>query len=248
MGEAVPCLPGHSRQHQVIDQRKEHRMYLQKLFHDTLAANSQASVEAQHSFIYVWEGSAIINGEAAEEDSAVYAEDIVAVQAGGSGATLLRWELAPKDDPAHLLTGDGVSSKLRMSRRIKMFELVPTSRWLFRLDRVREAQGSTGLHSHPGSGIRCILSTNGECRIQSEKGEESVSSKPGDAWYEEGAYPVNFTSPPGVKSSFLRGIVFPPEFERCPDTVIWIEGQRKSGGGDASKFLKHYLQRVVKLR
>jgi len=136
-----------------------------------------------------------------------------------------------------------------MSRRIKMFELVPTSRWLFRLDCIVNAEGSTGLHAHPGSGIRCMLSSNGECHVRSEKGEESISRKAGDVWYEEGAYPVNSTRPPGVKTTFLRGMVFPPEFEKYHDTVIWIEGQRRSGGsGEASKHVKHYLQRIVKLR
>jgi hypothetical protein len=224
-------------------------MYLEKLFHDTLPANSQPSVEAQHSFIYVWKGSAAINGAPAVEDSAVYAEDIVTVKAGTSGAELLRWELVPEKDTLHLLTGEDANSVLRMSRRIKMFELVPTSRWLFRLDCILNAEGSTGLHAHPGSGIRCMLSTNGECRVESEKGEESISRNAGDVWYEEGSYPINSSRPPGVKTTFLRGMVFPPEFEKYHDTVIWIEGQRKGGhSGDASKFVKHYLQKVIRLR
>jgi hypothetical protein len=224
-------------------------MYLEKLFHDTLPAESLASVQAQHSFIYVWKGSATINGELVGEDSAVYAEDIVSVKAGVTGAEFVRWEIAPMDDPLHLLAGDDVSSVLRMSRRIKMFELVPTSRWLFRLDCILNAEGSTGLHAHPGSGIRFMLNTNGECRVESEKGEESISRQAGDVWYEEGSYPINSSRPPGVRTTFLRGMVFPPEFEKYHDTVIWIEGQRKSGHtGDASKFVKHYLQKVIRLR
>lgn len=224
-------------------------MYLQKLFHDTLAANTEASVEAQHSFIYVWKGSAAINGELIAEDSVAYAEDIVAVKAGDSGTELLRWELVPKDDPTHLLIGDHVSSVLRMARRIKMFELVPTSRWLFRLDSIVNAQGTTGLHAHPGSGIRCMLSSNGESRVQSEKGEESISRNPGDVWYEEGAYPINSSRPPGVKNTFLRGMVFPPEFEQFHDTVIWIEGRPKSSGSDDTRpYVKHYLQKIIRLR
>lgn len=224
-------------------------MYLEKLFHDTLPAKSQASVEAQHSFIYLWKGSATINGELLAEDSTAYTEDIVTVAAGDSGTTLLRWELAPKQDPTHLLVGEKVSSVLRMSRQIKMFDLVPTSRWLFRLDCILNAEGSTGLHAHPGSGIRCMLSTNGECRVESEKGEESISSNAGDVWYEEGSLPINSSRPPGVKTTFLRGMVFPPEFENFHDTVIWIERQRKSDhSGDASKFVKHYMQKIIKLR
>lgn len=224
-------------------------MYLEKLFQDTLPANSQASVEAPHSFIYMWKGSATINGELVAEDSAVYAEDIVAVKSGADGATLLRWELAPQEDPTHLLLGEDAGSVLRMSRHIRMFALVPTSRWLFRLDCILNAEGSTGLHAHPGSGIRCMLSSNGESRVQSEKGEESISRDAGDVWYEEGAYPINSIRPPGVKTTFLRGMVFPPEFEHFHDTVIWIEGQRKGGGGgDGRKHVKHYLQKIIRLK
>lgn len=224
-------------------------MYLERLFQDTLTASSEGMVQAQHSFIYVWKGSVTVNGETLEEDSALYAEDIVVAKAGTSGSTLLRWELAPKEDRPNLLRGEATSSVLRMSREIKMFELVPTSRWLFRLDCILNAEGATGLHAHPGSGIRCMLSSNGECRVKSEKGEESISSNPGDVWYEEGSYPIDSIRPPGVKTTFLRGMVFPPEFETFHDTVIWMEGQRKGGGGgDASKFVKHYLQKIIRLR
>ena len=224
-------------------------MYLEKLFCDTLSSNARASVEAQHSFIYVWKGAATINGESAVEDSAVYAEDFVDVRTGDAGTTLLRWELAQESDPLHLLIGEGSNSVLRMSRHIKMFELVPTSRWLFRLDCILNAQGSTGLHAHPGSGIRCMLGANGESRVKSEKGEESVSSKPGDVWYEEGAYPIDSIRQPGVATTFLRGMIFPPEFEKCHDTVIWIEGRPKwSGDVDPGKFVRHYLQKIVRLR
>ena len=145
-------------------------------------------LQAQHSIVYLRKGSATINGDVAPADSAVYAGDVVTMTAGPQGATLWRWELAPKADTLHLLTGDGVSSSLRMSRRIKMLELVPTSKWLFRLDSIIESEGSTGLHSHAGSGIRCLVS--GKFHVQSQKGEESVSENPGDAWYEEGAYPA----------------------------------------------------------
>lgn len=41
-----------------------------------------------------------------------------------------------------------------------MFELVPTSKWLFRLDCIYNNRGSTGLHSHPGCGIGCMLNSS----------------------------------------------------------------------------------------
>jgi hypothetical protein len=99
-----------------------------------------------------------------------------------------RWELVRTDAANNLARGDGVSSCLRMSRRVRMFELVPTSKWLFRLDCIYNNRGSTGLHSHPGSGIRCMLA--GHLRVESEKGECSDNRLTGDCWYEEGSYPT----------------------------------------------------------
>ena len=215
-------------------------MYLLKLFHDDLLPNSSVLLQAQHSMIYVRKGAATINGSAVPADAAVYEGDVATMTAGLQGATLWRWELVPEADGLHLLTGDGVSSSLRMARRIKMLELVPTSKWLFRLDSIIESEGSTGLHSHAGSGIRCLVS--GKFRVQSQKGEESVSEKPGDAWYEEGAYPVISTSDPGVKVTFLRGMVLPPEYAQA-HSVLWIEGKpgNKVGGR------KLYTQKIVSL-
>ena len=196
-------------------------MYRLELFHDNLSPNAKAALQAQHSIIYDLKGSVTINGVGVPADSAVYAGDVAVIEACAEGATLWRWELVREADPLHLLGGRGVTSSVRMAREIKMFELVPTSKWLFRLDIIREAEGSTGLHCHPGSGIRCLLS--GEFRVESQKGESSESRSPGDAWYEEGAYPLVSTAPPGVKTTFLRGMVLPPEFLNYGETATWIE-------------------------
>ena len=217
--------------------------YLLKLYHDEFSADVELKpgLEAQHSIIYVWKGSAVINGENFEADTATYVEDFARIKTGSKGAILWRWELVPETDPIHLLDGEGISSILRMSRRVKMFELVPTSKWLFRLDCIIEFRGTTGLHSHPGSGIRCML--DGILRAVSEKGECSDNIKPGDAWYEEGAYPLISTADEGVKTTFLRGMVLPPEYTDYPDTAMWIEGN----AAEITEW-KAYAQKVVTLR
>jgi hypothetical protein len=102
-------------------------------------------------------------------------------------------------------------------------------------------EGSTGLHSHPGSGIRCMI--EGHLRVESEKGECSDNRRPGDAWYEEGSYPLVSTSDAGEKATFLRGMVLPPEYSKYPDTAIWIEGVKSCKSG-----WKSYAQNVVTLR
>jgi hypothetical protein len=215
--------------------------YLLKLFHDDLAPGSEAVLEAQHTIIYVYQGSASINDKSAAADTAVYAEDFAKINAGAKGAVLWRWELVPEINPLHLLAGKGVNSSLKVSRKVKMFELVPTSKWLFRLDSIVDNEGSTGLHSHPGSGIRCMI--NGQLRVRSDKGESSDNTRPGDYWYEEGAYPLVSTSDPGNKATFLRGMVLPPEYDKYPDTAIWIEGKKTCKSG-----WKNYFQKVITLR
>ena len=122
-----------------------------------------------------------------------------------------------------------------------MFELTPRTKWLFRLDCIYDNQGSTGLHSHPGSGIRCLLS--GNLHVRSSIGEESDNIRQGDCWYEEGSYPIVSTTDKGTTSSFLRGMVLPMEYAEYPDTAMWIEGKKS-----VISSWKSYAQEVVRLR
>jgi len=218
-------------------------MYTLRLYHDRFAPGVKTAqdLEAQHSIIFVFEGSARINGKDVSSDNAVYNKDTMTVEAGTDGAWIWRWELVRTDTPNNLSIGKGIDSHLRMSRRIRMFELTPTSKWLFRLDCIVDNEGSTGLHSHPGSGIRCML--QGQLRVVSDKGESSDNNNPGDFWYEEGSYPLVSTTDEGNKATFLRGMILPPEYDRYPDTAIWIEGT-KSCKSD----WKNYFQTVVTLR
>lgn len=217
-------------------------MYTLRLYHDTYAPGSRAEddLEAQHSIAYVLEGVAVINGQQVEADHAVYCKDVASIEAGDEGAAVWRWELVRTEEPNNLAWGDGVTSRLRMSRHIRMFELVPTSKWLFRLDCIYNNRGSTGLHSHPGSGIRCML--QGHLRVESDKGESSDNRLTGDCWYEEGSYPLISTSDPGESADFLRGMVLPPEYARYPDTAVWIEGKKP-----CESDWKSYVQQVVTL-
>jgi hypothetical protein len=218
-------------------------MYTLRLYQDHLCANakSMSDLEAQHSIVYIHAGSATVNEQFLKKDTAIYSRDVATIEAGPQGAQIWRWELVRTTESNNLVRGEGIKSHLRMSRRVRMFELVPTSKWLFRLDSIVDNEGSTGLHSHPGSGIRCMI--EGQLRVESEKGECSDNRRPGDAWYEEGGYPLVSTSDPGEKATFLRGMILPPEYSRYPDTAIWIEGV-KSCKSD----WKNYVQNVVTLR
>jgi hypothetical protein len=83
----------------------------------------------------------------------------------------------------------------------------------------------------------------GQLRVTSDKGESSDNTRPGDCWYEEGAYPLISTSDSGNKATFLRGMVLPPEYIQYPDTAMWIEGSKKCKAD-----WKGYCQKIVTLR
>jgi len=201
-------------------------MYALKLYHDFFEPNAATDedINAQHSICFVREGEVEFNGKKAESDTATYTQEPTSVKAGSSGAIVWRWEMEREDSPINLTKGDGVKSKLKMARTIRMFELYPKSKYLFKLDSIIKHKGSTGLHSHPGSGMRCMI--DGEFDIVSTIGESFYNLKNGDAWYEEGAYPLVSTSPDGVETTFLRCMILPPEFDEYPDTALWIEGTK----------------------
>jgi hypothetical protein len=187
-------------------------------------AKTVPEVPAQHSMVYIASGSALVNGSELTAGRACYAEESLTVEAGEKGAELWRWGIVKDDSGLGILSGTGVLSRLRMARHVKMFEMMPTSKWLFRLDCIEEFEGTTGLHSHPGSGIRCLL--EGDLRTESEKGEDTVNTRRGDVWYEEGAYPLVSTVREGAKATFLRGMILPPEYLIYGETATWIEGAK----------------------
>lgn len=217
-------------------------MYTLRLFHDFIPANTQAQpVDTQHAIVYVLSGGAVINGKHAAPDTAVYCADQVRVASGGEDAVLWRFELTPTADPIAYLKGPGVTSVLKMLRRVRMFELTPRTKWLFRLDCIYNNLGSTGLHSHPGSGIRCLLS--GNLHVRGTVAEESDNVAQGDVWYEEGSYPIVSTTYGDFPTAFLRGMVLPVEYDKYPDTAMWIEGAKK-----CTSDWKAYSQQIVLLR
>ena len=221
-------------------------MFQLRLFHDVLQPDVSVTPNrpVPHSILYAYRGSATVDDRQQREGDGLYVSDYAPIVSGSNGVTIWRWEVVERSSPLGLLEAEGVSSRLKMARDVKMFELVPTSKWLFRLDMIMGFQDTTGQHSHPGSGIRCMI--HGHLRVESEKGETSDNREPGDAWYEEGAYPLVSTVDPGIKTTFLRGMVLPPEFFGYPDSAIWISGQPEGGVKNAGH--KVIVDQVVTLR
>ena len=133
-------------------------MYSLRLFHDNLPKGADTGqIEVQHAIYYVLKGSAEINGETVAQDTATYAMDAASIKTPEKDAVIWRFELTPTDTPLTYVKSGGAWSVMKIRRRIRMFELTPRTQWLFRLDCIYDNIGSTGLHSHPGSGGTCSL-------------------------------------------------------------------------------------------
>jgi hypothetical protein len=217
-------------------------VYTFRLYQDVFPADAFADLYAQHSIIYVYSGDISVNGRKLGTDGAVYMADAIGINSGSAGAAVWRWELVRTEDAMNLAVGNGITSKLAIMRKVKMFEMFPTTRWQFKLDAIVDNQGSTGLHSHPGSGIRCLI--KGKMSTVSEKGEDTQNVNPGDCWYEEGAYPLVSATPPGEKATFLRGMILPPEYAiYSGEAPTWIEGKKT-----AISDWKGYVSQIIHLR
>jgi quercetin dioxygenase-like cupin family protein len=81
--------------------------------------------------------------------------------------------------------------------------------WLMRHDRIDfPAGGIAYRHTHPGPGIRYLLS--GSVRIES--GGETHEYGPGEAWFESGPEPVLAMASETEDSAFVRVLLLPPEW------------------------------------
>jgi hypothetical protein len=89
-------------------------------------------------------------------------------------------------------------------------ELDPSVEWLLRCDRVDFPPGGVAyLHTHPGPGIRCLLS--GEIRIDTEG--RSSTYGPLEAWFERGPEPVFAAASEREETAFVRVMLLPREWE-----------------------------------
>jgi hypothetical protein len=89
-------------------------------------------------------------------------------------------------------------------------ELDPDVEWLLRLDRVDFARGGVAYrHTHPGPGIRCLVSG----RIRIESGGETHEYGPFEPWFETGPEPVFAATSETEESTFVRAMLLPREWE-----------------------------------
>jgi len=99
----------------------------------------------------------------------------------------------------------------RVAGRALVWELTerPAGEWLLRCDRVDFPPGGVAhLHTHPGPGLRVLIS--GRIRIDTQG--ESHEYGPFDWWYETGPDPVFAAASETEPTTFVRVLVLPAEW------------------------------------
>jgi len=197
--------------------------YSLSYYNDTLADGVSLTFadDGIHRIFYVHRGNATVDGKALTADEAVYRHGACTVTGSGGGGRVFRWELGTSAGkvPAN------IESMLRMTRECWTIDIAGGSEWLFRLDSiVHNPPDPADCHTHPGPGIRALLSGEFVIRQTSENGGGAY---PGDPWWETGTEAV-ISTPVGDKPvHFLRGMLLPVAFKGRPDTANWLRVKPK---------------------
>jgi hypothetical protein len=172
-----------------------------RLYEDVLANGAEASLPALPRMIFVVHGSGTI-GDRTLGDGDTFSNEAAAVlKAGGTGATVWRFEMAA-DGTSGAAAGRGVASREKLSVRL---ETLPQGALILRGDSVAFPPGGCAyLHRHQGPGIRCLL--EGGIRIDTHG--RSTSYGPGGAWYETGPDAV-FAQAADRPTRFIRVMILP---------------------------------------
>jgi len=163
------------------------------LYEDVLAPGARRELAGCNRVLYVASGEA----SGVRADQAWLGADDVTVEAGDEGATVLRWELTDWEPEGAKLAAH--------------LDLDPWAEHLVRCDRVDFPPGGIAYrHTHPGAGIRCLLS--GSIRIQGANGADETYG-PFDAWFEAAGHAVLATASESEPTAFVRVMVLTREWE-----------------------------------
>jgi hypothetical protein len=212
-------------------------------YHDQIAADGAASaLAAERRLLYVRHGRVTLNGEALKAGESRFCDGALEMRSAGEWSQIWRWDLAPPNAGAALLTGSGVLSSLRMSRIVSTLAVNPGTRWVFRLDEINTPAGRVAdRHQHPGPGIRCLL--EGTFNVQ-QAAESARELLPGDAWWETGSDTVIAWGSRQMASRFLRGMILPTEWEGKA-TGTWLSGEAIAATARGN--WKLHLDRIIEV-
>ena len=185
--------------------------YTLRFFHDDVSSQSELLLPPPGGsrIVYVLTGTVEIGADGKTqtylENSAWFGLDTVCLRTGDHATQLWRWELVKV--PAADVGSEGMRSILKESYEV---DLDPYTGYLLRCDRVDFPLGGIAYtHTHPGPGIRCLLS--GELHIQVNQKDSFI--RPGESWVERGPDPVLAMAPETERTTFVRGMILPRSFE-----------------------------------
>ncbi|WP_439575689.1 hypothetical protein [Phreatobacter sp.] len=209
-----------------------------RLVEDVMAAGASLALpdDGVHSVCYVVHGEITADGTVRRDDEAVYLAGGAEVQAGRSGATVWRYEVAPAGVAAVCLdAASGVTrEKLRQPLAWPVADAI-----LIRADSVSFPPGGCAfLHTHQGPGIRCLI--DGGIRIDALG--HSASYGPGAAWFEAGPDAVFAQAATDRPSRFIRVMVLPAALHgRSSIAYVNAEDREKP----KSQVYKGYVDRII---
>ena len=121
---------------------------LLRLYEDVLANDGETSLPALPRMIFVVHGTVVIADRTLRDEDTFGGEVAVTLKAGGSGATVWRWELVAGGSAGGEAAGRGVVSRQKLAARL---ETVPQGALILRGDSVGVPAGRLRL-SAPASG------------------------------------------------------------------------------------------------
>jgi hypothetical protein len=176
-----------------------------RLYEDVLSNGSEAALPALPRLIFTVHGSLSVAERTLSDGEAWSGEGAVMLKAGGTGATVWRWELVAGNAGSGAAAGPGVVSREKLSTALAT---IPKGALLLRGDSVGFPPGGCAyLHRHQGPGIRCLL--EGGIRIDTHG--RSTSYGPGCPWYESGPDPV-FAQAADRPTRFIRVMILPAAY------------------------------------
>jgi quercetin dioxygenase-like cupin family protein len=208
--------------------------FLLRLYEDNVGSNSDLSLLAVDGYrvVYVVEGEVCIEvagkTEVYRENTAWFGAHACVIRAKEE-SRVWRWELvrcATENDENLLASHD--------------LPLDVGGKYLMRCDRVDFPPGGIAYtHTHPGSGIRCLL--RGRIRINVEQKEKTY--EPGQCWFESGPDPVLALGSETEATSFVRVMVLPRDYQgRSSIRYVRPEDARKPKLQEYTRFIDEFIE------
>jgi hypothetical protein len=171
------------------------------LYEDILSNDAALALPPSPRMIFMVHGSVTIADRALRDGETWHGEGAVTLNAGKTGATCWRFDLASKITAVP--PAAGVTSREKLAAQLAT---LPQGDLLLHGDSVGFPPGGCAfLHRHWGPGIRCLI--EGGIRIDTHG--RSTSYGPGGAWYETGPDAVFAQAAEDRPSRFIRVMILP---------------------------------------